>query len=459
MAIQFPDFQRISFDEANPWLVGAERGQKFAQSAIQFPLDMKSKMLANQIAEVQAQYAEPMAKQELTAKEQANQWNPKIWQSEIGLRGAQAQHNVAQAGYLGKQTQWYDQEAKAKMQLQQAQAQEAQANAAKAAFLQKALQEKFSGAYQTQGEAPPARTTGEPTEAGGVSTQNARPSEQYPAVQSMYGIDTPQPTKDDYINKMVFGIDTFTPRSDAAKQQQIDQYKEIQKSVSESIQRATTANKAKQVLAIFNKAMDESYYKGASLGDVPSSGWKSALIPGDLTPEQTADYQVANLLPGAISELRDAMKSGQFSVADLNAASRMKVSRSMNDETRHTQSAWLNGVYDRMDEQSKFLSMLGNPRSGASKINADQLWEQYQRDFPLISNDGSKFLGSNLGNWPLYTTPRAIASIKTTGTYTPSKQEKETFMMEVPDGKGGYVIMPIKKGRVEAAFKKGARPL
>lgn len=90
MGIQFPDFQRISFDEANPMLVGAERGQKFMQNAIQFPQDMQTKILANQIAQVQAKYADPMAKEGLTAAQQANQWNPKIWGSEIGLRGAQA---------------------------------------------------------------------------------------------------------------------------------------------------------------------------------------------------------------------------------------------------------------------------------------------------------------------------------------------------------------------------------
>jgi hypothetical protein len=90
MPIQFPDFQRISFDEANPMLVGAERGQKFTQSAMQFPQDLKAKMLANEIAQVQAKYAEPMAQGNLTSLNQANQWNPKIWGSEINLRGAQA---------------------------------------------------------------------------------------------------------------------------------------------------------------------------------------------------------------------------------------------------------------------------------------------------------------------------------------------------------------------------------
>jgi len=90
MPIQFPDFGRISFDEANPWLVGMERGQKFTQSNMKFPQELQAQVLANQIAQVQAQYAKPMAEQDLIKSRQANQYNPRIWESEIGLRGAQA---------------------------------------------------------------------------------------------------------------------------------------------------------------------------------------------------------------------------------------------------------------------------------------------------------------------------------------------------------------------------------
>jgi hypothetical protein len=105
MAIQFPDFQRISFDEANPWLVGAERGQKYMQSAIQFPQDIQAKILANQIAQVQAQYAQPMAEQGLLQSKQKTEWDPKIWGSEIGLRGAQTGLTNQQAKYYGQNIQ------------------------------------------------------------------------------------------------------------------------------------------------------------------------------------------------------------------------------------------------------------------------------------------------------------------------------------------------------------------
>jgi len=278
------------------------------------------------------------------------------------------------------------------------------------------------------------------------------PSDGSPS-NSMYGIDTPSLTQSDIANKMLLGIDTFSPRMENAKKQQQDQYSQYQKTLGETIQQANAAQKAKQVLAIFNNAMDKSFYKGSRLGEIHSSGLFSP--PGDLSNEQIADNAISNLLPGAITELREAMKSGQFSVADLQAASRMKVSRSMTDDARKTQTQWLNGIYDRFDEKAKFYTAMGNPNTGAQKTNADMLWEQYQRDFPLISSDGKTYQGSSLGNWPLYTTPRAVASIQSTGTYKPNKAERETFMMKLPDGS----VVPIKKGKVESAFRKGARPL
>jgi hypothetical protein len=472
MPLQFPDFQRISFDEANPWLVGAERGQKLAQSSMMFPQDMQSKILANQIAQVQAKYAEPMAKESLTAAQLQNMWNPKIWGSEIGLRGAQA-------GKLGKETQWYDKEAQARINLQGAQTAglnaEAGMNQLKLDFLKSTLagQQPQGGGGQMPmgagGSSPAGMGAGggaqitdgthnTPVAGSGYST----PGISSPSASTIYGIDTPSLTKQDIANKMLLGIDTFSPRMENAKKQQQDQYTQYQKTLAETIQEANSAQKAKQVLALFNNAMDNidngvtGGMKGAYWGSSPSQGWRTMFHTAEnVKNAQIADNAVSNLLPGAITELREAMKSGQFSVADLNAASRMKVSRTMDDDTRHTQTQWLNGIYDRFDEKAKFYTAIGNPRTGAQKANADMLWEQYQREFPLISSDGKDFQGSSLGNWPLYTTPRAIASIQATGTYKPSAAEKSTYMMKLPDGR----VVPIKKGKVESAFIKGARPL
>ena len=76
MAIQFPDFQRISFDEANPVLKGLSTGQDMMQKFLKFPQDLQAQILANEIAKVNAKYAEPMAQGNLTKLTQENQWNP-----------------------------------------------------------------------------------------------------------------------------------------------------------------------------------------------------------------------------------------------------------------------------------------------------------------------------------------------------------------------------------------------
>lgn len=44
MALPIVDFNRISFDEANPGLVGAERGQNYMQNAIKFPQALQKNM-------------------------------------------------------------------------------------------------------------------------------------------------------------------------------------------------------------------------------------------------------------------------------------------------------------------------------------------------------------------------------------------------------------------------------
>lgn len=436
MPIQFPDFQRISFDEANPWLVGMERGQKLAQSNMQFPQDMQAKILANQIQQVQAKYSEPNAKADLTTKQQHNQWDPKIWGSEIGLRGSQS--GLAQS--------------------------ESNMNNLKLKYLKEYLGggmggEGGGGGMGGQSSMPMSGNNGGQPQSqnnspqGSVQAGGAVGGNQ-PNANTMYGIEVPQPNRSDIANSMLMGIDTFAPKRENAKLQIQDQYEKFQKTLSESIQEANAGTSMNQAMNVFNESMNKSTYKGQRLGNVPSSGWLTPPF-NDMSPEQQADRAALNMLPAAIETLKDAMGNARFSNLDMNMASKMKFDRTMNDETRKVQTQWIHGVNERLQEKSKFYSLMGNPQSGAQKSAADQLWQNYQQDFPLISDNGKTFQGSNLSNWPLYTTPKAIESIKNTGFYSPSAKEKNTYMMMLRDGS----IVPIKKGRVESAFKKGARPL
>lgn len=102
MPVQYPDFPHLSFNEANPWLVGAERGMNMFEQGQRLQHLSQMNPLEEAIKKVQAQYAEPMTKEELIKAQQANQWNPKIWQSEIGLRGAQSGHLGAETNQINK---------------------------------------------------------------------------------------------------------------------------------------------------------------------------------------------------------------------------------------------------------------------------------------------------------------------------------------------------------------------
>lgn len=478
MPIQFPEYQRMSFDEANPMLVGMARGQNLMHNFLQFPQDLRSKVLANQIAQVQAKYAEPNAVEALQSAKLQNIWNPKIWQSEIGLRGAQA-------GKLGQETAWYGREAGARTALQNAQAQqaaiEASMNQLKMNYLKQMLGNQGSQPSASQGmgqggSAPqspmnsPQMQPGMNVAQATMAAQGQEPMAQESPMSvtqsapvspnnQAYGIPTPQPAQQDIVNSMMLGIDTFSPRQKQAYEQQQQQKAQYTKQIAESVNNANQALKAKQALAVFNQAMDamgDEGLKGPFWGTSPSSGWRTGLHPfHDYENEQQADWAQANLLPGAMAQIKEAMGTARFSNMDMQASQKLKVDRAMTDQARKVATAFINGVSDRMAEQAKFYGALGNPQAGAEKNIADLAWQNYQEQFPLMSNDGKNFQGQNLGNWPLYTTPRAIASLKATGTYKPTAAERNTFMMMYPDGK----VRPVKKGGVETAFRKGARPL
>jgi len=50
-AVNFPTFEPIGFDEANPALEGAERGQQFVQNNMMFAEELRTRQLQNQMLE------------------------------------------------------------------------------------------------------------------------------------------------------------------------------------------------------------------------------------------------------------------------------------------------------------------------------------------------------------------------------------------------------------------------
>lgn len=95
--MQFP---ALTKEQTNPELAGFANGQ-----------DIITKLLAQRLSMLDAQkqqklmpFVEPNAKADLQTKELSNQWNPQIWQSEIGLRGAESnkiKYLLDHPGFMG----------------------------------------------------------------------------------------------------------------------------------------------------------------------------------------------------------------------------------------------------------------------------------------------------------------------------------------------------------------------
>lgn len=457
MALQLPNFKRISFDEANPMLVGMERGQKLGQSFASFPQELKAKILANKIAEAQAKYAEPMAAAGLKTAQQHNMYDPRIWESEIGLRGATS-------GKLSTETKMNNLKMDYLAKVLRGQQGGTQSGGGFGGGPSPGMGQAGYGGNEQPGmgvggggasgqmQGNDAETGMQGAGGGGYGgTMGQAASRPQPTV---YGIPTPTPTPDDIANQMLLGIDTFTPRRENAKLQQEDQYKQHQESLANSIKAANGATAFNQALGMFNNAMDRSTYKGSALGNIPSAGIVTAGL-GNVSAEQQADRAAMNMLPSAIETLKDSMGQARFSNLDMGMAAKMKFDRTMDDKTRALQTQWIGAVHHRMQEKSKFLSLVSNPQSGLTNNQAEQLWQSYQEDLPLISQDGAKVKNSNLDKWWFYTTPKAVESLKKTGSYHISKAELDTIPMRLPNNS----VYPIKKSMFAKAFKDGARPL
>lgn len=435
-------------------------GQQFGQSQQMFPQQLQNAKLANMIKQVQANYAEPNAQAALKTAQQHNQYDPRIWESQIGLQGAQA-------GKANKETQWYDREANARVKEAEALAGLHGEQARQAALLNDEYRKRLIGNQSAQQQNVSGTDQGQ-SQAQGVEPSQTQqpqniPSGQFAAENTTYGIPNPTVTNDDIINQKLFGIDTYSSKKDMFNEQLKDQYTKFNNQIQSGVKGVNSAQKARGAINTFTNAMDtmdkEGGLTGPFWGTSPTSGWRTAFHPfHDYTQEQIAENAQANIIPGAMAEVKEAMGEGKFSVIDMQAAQKMKFDRTMTKDARKNATEFMNGIFNRMDESTKFYQTLNNPRKGVDKSTADLLWQNYQNNFPLTDEKGN-YQGKNVGNWPLYTTPKAIASVKATGTYKPTQAEKDCYMMNVPDKSGKYHMLPVKKGKVEQLFRSGATPL
>jgi hypothetical protein len=76
----------------------------YIREGMMFPQQLKQAQLENAIRQVQAQYAGPNAAAALKTAQQHNMYDPRIWQSEIGLRNQQGGYYGAEANKINQMT-------------------------------------------------------------------------------------------------------------------------------------------------------------------------------------------------------------------------------------------------------------------------------------------------------------------------------------------------------------------
>jgi len=241
-----------------------------------------------------------------------------------------------------------------------------------------------------------------------------------------YGLTAPTMNGQDFGNSL-FHVDSYSPRLKNYNEQYMDQYHQYQSEIKNASDQSVSASNSNQLLDAYNNAMDKSHFKGPTLGKVDSEKSKIASGLGiagvNMENEQAVDRLSAKNLPGVVHQLADAMHNAKFSNLDMHVAEGMNFDRSLSDANRKFFTNLTKGVNERINERRQFYTQLGNPQSGASKQNADSLWAAYQKQYPIVADDGKSINKNDVGKWPLFTTQKAIQSVSQTGDYNPENKQ------------------------------------
>ncbi len=438
------DFQRISFQEANPALVGAGVGQDLIANALKIyqqqmanqqaqkmnPLDLQSKLYANEIAKAQAKNADRLFAAEALSKEAY----AKFYGSDATNKLAKIN---AQRAASGLPT--YPIPGNASND----QGEQNQVNSPNENQSQIPSNDQSQTGTLSANQNMSAPMGSAPAPAPTPTQQAPEPQPHYNPMM-IHGVETPQPTMEDNRAKYLGMPSNYDERKAVAKEQQLAQQKEYLNRVNNYNDEADGSVNEDRNLDIFKNAYDKSFYKGTALGWVPSSG-VGARIPGmlssilgplgvslpkDMSQEQIADNAKANLILNAFPKVKEAMgNNAKWAVADNKVAESLKLDRSMSDEAVAKLVPLMKAYNGRIRDRSDFYNFIGRIRPDLPVQMYDQIWRKFQENFPLTNGTAEGIKKYPTNTWKLYTSPQAINSIMINGNYKPSKKDLENLMI------------------------------
>lgn len=342
---------------------------------------------------LQAAYTKPNLEQALLKAKQENIWNPKLWQSQIGLQGAEA-------GLAGAET------GKTKI--------DALMNQLKLHYLQK----KFGQNQQ--------------------NSQEGQPSKNQP--QSIYGVEVPKPTADDVTNKMLLDMDTFSQKQSLATNQIKEQRDALLQSSIASNAQLQSLNGFQDLYNEYDQLMEHSLVKGPYVGHIPGTS--------HVGTGQRIDNLVNQMSLGGIEQMKNVMGNARFAIPEFNVALSMKPQGTWNKATREKYGAFINATKRRVEEISKMKQfVLNHPNLGVSNADLDAIISTYQNNSPITYREGKNrglINWDNLNNkWQPYLTPDAVSKIKNGKDFKPKNSNNGEKMKKnnwVRDANGKLIL-------------------
>lgn len=390
---------------------------------------LKNAMAAYQTG-IQSRYAQPMAEQGLVKAVQENQWNPKIWQSEIGLRGAQAGLAGSEASknrFLVQNPEYISAEGKLMaLAIEQQRKQQEQQQA------QLLSQQQQPQQPQVQ---PQSNILNQPNQASNgqqtpfinpklVQSQFSQPQNNQ-AAQAQYSPDalafnpptlqspTGNPSLDNlYYNKFGMSpivktqIELAKAQSEKYQTQNIERNKEFNN-------QAVFANESTLNAQKFLDALDRS----TSL----ERGYASGKTPAITNSQQEMDAYGNNM---AIAATKLMQGENAVHAADIEINKMAKPGRQQNEEVAFDLAHAVIAKNDRLKERQQFYSE-GTQLNGVGLKPEimDAMWNKYETDRPYIDVDTKMPNDAYKGTWKDYLSPQAINSFLQGKDYTPPNQK------------------------------------
>jgi hypothetical protein len=441
MGFQPMYFQPETFAQANPVLTGYEAAQQ-----------MRANQYNNQIAAAKAQYAQPMAAQGLQQAILNNQvlgataqyampnanlnnqilqntanYAPQVSQANIANTNAQSGYYGANAGYMGAQANVINQTLPYKVQ----QAQGAVYTDPILSRLYQLTQANRTGTINPSllrnvgMSAQPINQTSNQTSPQSTPDLNsyiAPSSSPLPTnqilPQNAYGAPlqtpvTPQTAPQAYNGNGMQNWALFGSPYNPIEMQQLESGAKTAGSTGVT-QWNSTLNDAQtdsnlgyqlqNFATQFQNGYKNSTYTGPVEGRLPSSGYMSGLVPGNLTNEQITD----NASQNAAALVAKLIAGGRVTNYEMQYMNTLKPNRSMTPAAAQMTSDFLIQRAKQMQQYPSFLNAA--QKQGIDVHTAQVLWNSYRNQRPVYNFQTNSPNTQFDGTWRQYLNPQAVYS-------------------------------------------------